>query len=175
MLRATLLAFILIPCFVHSQDYQIKEGVPTDLDTFKIIFFKHQKIDVKADREDGARGKYLHLRQTNHNQVIKEANEKLIAAASDYPFGYAISTIDAYKPLVKAGYKYILTSKAYQYENLYKQPEEDVLIIYEYFIVDLTQNVAYKVFELDEMKVYDSKLMIKKLNREVKKAYPEAF
>ena len=175
MIKTLFFTFIFLPLISFGQDYIIKEGVPDDLKEYKIIFFKHQKIEVTADKENGAQGEYLHLRQINHNEVVEEANEKLIAAAAEYPFGYAISTTDSYKPLVKSGYKYILTSKAYQYDNLRKQPEEDVLIIFEYFIVDITSNIAYKVFELDEMKVYDSKLMIKKLNKAIKKAYPEAF
>ena len=174
-MRILIFSLFYLPTLLFSQDYIIKEGVPKDLDQYKIIFFKHEKVEVTADKEDGAQGKYLYLRQTNHNEVIKEANEELEAAAMKYPLGYAISTKSAYEPLLKAGYKYILTSNAYNYDNLSKQPEEGVLIIYEYFIQDLTSNIAYKVFELDEMQIYHSKLMIKKLNNAVKKEYPDSY
>lgn len=174
-MRTLFFCLLCLPAFSFAQDYILKEGVPEDLDQYKIIFFKHEKVKVSADKEDGAQGKYLHLRQTNHNKVIEEANDELNVAAMKYPLGYAISTKSAYEPLVKAGYKYALTSSAYNYENINQQPEEGVLVIYEYFIQDLTSNVAYKVFELDEMQIYHSKLLIKKLNNAVKKKYPEAY
>lgn len=169
-----LLAF-LFPALSFAQDYIIKEGVPHDLNESKIIFLSHEKIKVTAVKDSSSQQAYLHLRQTNHNDVIKEANDKLEVAALDYPFAYAISTKSSFEPLVKAGYKYLLVSRAYSYENLLVQPNEGELIIYEYFIRDLTANLVYKVFELDEMKVYDSKLMIRKLNRKVKKVFPEAY
>lgn len=174
-MKALILGLILFPFFLSAQDYIIKEGVPEDLKEYKIIFFKHEPIKVTANPDGNSQEKFIHLRQTNHNNVIEEANTKLVVAAQEYPFGYAISTKSAYEPLLKAGYKYILTSKAYEYTHVSKQPDEDILIVFEYFIQDLTSNVAYKVFELDEMKVYDSKLMIRRLNKAIKKGYPEAF
>lgn len=174
-MKFILLFAFLLPTLSVAQDYSIKEGVPHDLNESKIIFLSHEKIEVTAVKDSSSQQAYLHLRQTNHNDVIKEANDKLKIAALDYPFAYAISTKSSFEPLIKVGYKYLLDSRAYSYENLLVQPNEGELIIYEYFIIDLTANLAYKVFELDEMKVYDSKLMIRKLNRKVKKVFPEAY
>lgn len=163
---------ILVPSFLFAQEGSviIKEGVPKDLEASKLILLKHEKIQVTANKKDGKEAKYLYLRQSNHNQVVEEANAKLLGAAMEYPYGYALATRSSYEPLLKAGYKYVLDSQAYEYENLYSQPNEGELIIYEYFIRDIENNIAYKVFELDEMKIYDSKLLIKKLNRAVHKA-----
>jgi len=158
-----------LPFMSFAQEMKVVEGLPPDLEKSKIIFFKHEKIKITADKKSGSEGKYLHERQTNHNKVIQEANQKLNIATFDYPYDYAISSKSVYKPLLKAGYKYILDSKAYSYENLKTQPNEGELIIYEYFIIDPVKKKAYKVFELDEMKIYDSKLMIKKLSKAIKK------
>lgn len=173
--KSVYLILFIFPFFLNSQNTIIKEGIPDDLKENKIIFFKHQKIQVTADPEESNQSEYLHLRQINHNEVIEEANQKLKTAALDYPFDYAIATKSTFEPLLSAGYKYILDSEAYNYKNLESQPKEDVLIIYEFFIRDLVNNIAYKVFELDEMKIYDSKLMIKKLNKATKKKFPEAY
>ena len=174
-MRILKLLLFFCPIMGIAQDYIIKEGVPDDLDQSKIILLNHQKIEVTAKEDSSKQQDYLYLRQTNHNEIIKEANSKLKIAALDYPFSYIISTKSAFEPLVKAGYKYLLDSRAYSYENLESQPNEDELIIFDYYIRDLTTNVAYRVFHLDEMKVYDSKLIIKKLNKEVKKTFPEAY
>jgi hypothetical protein len=174
-MKFILLFTFLLPTFTYAQDFIIKEGAPYDLNESKIIFLNHENIEITAYKDSSKQQAYLHLRQINHNKVIKEANDKLKVAALDYPFAYVISKKSSFEPLVKAGYKYMLDSRAYNYDNLAVQPNEDELIVYEFFIRDLTTNLAYKVFELDEMKVYDSKLIIKRLNKKVKKVFPEAY
>lgn len=174
-MRVLLFLSLALPFLCNAQDYLIKEGVPSDLDKNKIIFLNHGKITVTAVKDSSEQQDYLHLRQTNHNDIIKESNSKLKVAALEYPFPYIIANKSNYEPLVKAGYKYLLDSEAYNYDNLAVQPAQDELIIYEFFIRDLTTNVAYKVFELDEMKIYDGKLIIKKLNKAVKKQFPDAY
>lgn len=174
-MRVLLLCILVFPFLCNAQDYVIKEGVPADLNENKIIFLNHEKFVVTAVEDSSDQQDYLHLRQTNHNEIIKESNSKLKVAALEYPFPYVIATKSSYESLIKAGYKYLLDSRAYNYDNLAVQPAEDVLIVYEYFIRDLTANVAYKVFELDEMKVYDGKLIIKRLNKAVKKQFPDAY
>jgi len=162
--------FCTLPSFLFAQEAIIKEGIPKDLESSKLIILKHEKIKVTADKKVGKEAKYLYLRQTNHNQITDEANEKLLGAAMEYPYEYALATRSSYEPLLKAGYKYVLDSQAYEYDNLYEQPKEGELIIYEYFIRDIENNIAYKVFELDEMQIYDSKALIKKLNKAIHKA-----
>lgn len=166
-----LLLILLFPLALFSQEGEtiIKEGAPKDIKTEKIIILKHESIKVTADKKASREAKYIHLRQTNHNKVIHEANTKLEGALLQYPHGYAISSRSAYKPLLKAGYKYVLDSQAYTYEHVSVQPNEGELIVFEYFLRDIENNIAYKVFELDEMKIYDSKLLVKKLNKAVKK------
>lgn len=161
----------LLPLIAFSQeDTVFKTGVPKDLANTRIIFLQHEKVKVTADKKESKEAKYLYLRQTNHNKVILESNKELIVAAFDYPFTYALGTRSSYKSLLKAGYKYVLDSRAYDYSNLEGQPNEGELIIHEYFIVDVRNSIAYKVFELDEMKIYDSKLLMKKLIKAIKKA-----
>jgi len=169
-----ILFLLAFPLTLFSQTV-IKEGVPKDLDQEKIIFLKHEEIEITADKKGKKADKYLYLRQSNHNNVIKEANDKLKVAALEYPFKYALSTKSKYESLLGAGYKYVFTSNVYSNDHLMGQPAEDELIVFEYFILDVKEDVAFKVFEMDEMKVYDSKLMMRKLNKEVRKAYPEAF
>ncbi len=167
-----LLFIFLLPFISLAQEDPVitKNGIPKDLAQAKIIFLQHERIKVTANKKDGKQAKYLYLRQTNHNKVILEANKELIVAAFDYPYGYAFATKSSYKALLKAGYKYVLFSNAYDYSNLMEQPNEGELLIYEYFIMDVEKRIAYKVFELDEMKIYDSKLLMKKLNKAIKKA-----
>jgi hypothetical protein len=164
-----------IPMLLMAQSTRVVKGLPSDLDSEKIIFFKHEKVDVTADRNGDDQDEYVHLRQTNHNKVIKEANEELTVAAMDYPFDYAISTKSKHEPLLAAGYRYILDSRVYANKHLTDQPGEDELIVFEYFIVDTQNDVAYKAFELDEMKVYDSKMLIRRLNRALMKEYRDSY
>jgi hypothetical protein len=175
-MRKLLFVLLLIPFSIFCQESEtiIKEGVPTDLDQAKIIFLKHERIDVLSE-VNNRQEKYIRLRQRNHNNVIEEANTELVAAAMEYPFQYAFATPSTYLDLAKAGYKYVLISSAYQYDNISKQPEEGELIVFEYFILDMQQNVAFKVFELDEMQVYHSKKMLRLLNKRLEDAYPEAY
>ena len=173
MFRLLILLFIL-PISTISQPI-LKDGLPKDLNQEKVIFLNHEKIEVKADKKNGALGKYLHLRQINHNVVVEEANKKLVVAAMSYPFEYAISSYSQYESILKAGYKYVLISNVYEYQHLFFQPTEDELIVFEYFLLDTKNNVAFKVFEMDEMKVYDSKMMIRKLNKKLKKHYSESY
>lgn len=171
-MRLLVLLFVL-PLFSIGQTTFLN-GVPNDLDQNKIIFLKHEPVDVTADPKESKAEKYVHHRQKNHNRVIDESNQELAAAALKYPFEYAIATQSSYESLVPAGYKYVLISQVYKNEYLKKHPEEDELIVFEYFILDVEGNIAYKVFELDEMKVYDSKMLMRKLNKEIKKVFPDA-
>ena len=169
------LLIILIPAFLFSQETTIKKGVPEDLNQSKLIILKHEQIEVKVTSDDKKEEKYLLLRQNNHNKVSKESNAKLLGASSEYPFEYDLAYKSEYKPLIDSKCKYILDSSVYNNENISTQPNEGELIVYEYFIRDIENNIAYKVFELDEMKVYDSKLIIKKLSKAVKKKFPDAY
>lgn len=167
-MKLLLASFFFFPALLFAQEPTYKKGIPSDLDKEKIIFLEHEAIPISANKKDGKAEKYLFLRQTNHNKVISESNLKLHGAALSYPYEYAITTPSTYPSLLKAGYKYVLRSNVYSYDHLKTQPNEDELIVFEYFIHDVENNIAYKVFQMDEMKVYDSKLMIRKLNRALK-------
>lgn len=168
--------FLIFPLFLSAQEFTLAEGLPDDLKTEKVIFLAHQAIEVTFNPENGKAEEYLHLRQINHNEVIEEANEELEKYAKRYPFGYIISNNSEYKELVLNGYKYVIESKVYDYDHLNRHPEEDELIVFEYFLIDLYNGKAYKVFELDEMKVYDAKLFIRKFSKVLKKnGYREDF
>lgn len=170
------LALLFLPFLLSAQEFTLEEGLPDDLHQEKVIFLKHQAIEVTFDPEKGSAEEYLHLRQVNHNEVIEEANNELEKFAKRYPFEYTISNQSDYKTLVLEGHKYVLESEVYDYDHLYRHPEEDELIVFEYFLIDLYNAKAYKVFELDEMKVYDAKLLIRKLSRKLKReGYREYF
>lgn len=175
-MQKILLLILFLPFFLSAQDYILEKGLPNDLNKEKVIFLKHQAIEVTYDPEEGSAEEYLHLRQINHNEVIEEANEELEKYAKGYPFEYTISNQSDYKELILKGHKYVLESKVYDYEHLNRHPEEDELIVFEYFLIDLYNGKAYKVFELDEMKVYDAKLLIRKFSRVLKRGgYREDF
>jgi len=169
-MKKLFLLYLFLPLSLLAQDTTFKKGIPADLDKEKIIFLAHEPIKVTARKKSGKAEKYLYERQTNHNEVIDESNEKLKGAAMAYPFEYAITTPSTYLYVAKAGYKYVLQSSVYTYDNLKGQPVDNELIIYEYFIYDMRNNIAYEVFRIDEMKVYDFKLIIKKLNKAIKAA-----
>ncbi|MBL4708444.1 MAG: hypothetical protein JKY48_08415 [Flavobacteriales bacterium] len=167
-MKFLLVSLFVLPSLLFAQEPTYTKGIPNDLAKEKIIFLEHEKIPVTADKKDGKAAKYILLRQTNHNKVINESNLKLQGAALAYPYEYGIATPSTYPSLAKAGYKYVLRSNVYSYKHLEGQPNEDELLIFEYFIHDIENNIAYKVFQMDEMKVYDSKMMIRKLNRAIK-------
>lgn len=170
------LALLFFPFSLSAQDFTLEEGLPNDLNQEKIIFLKHQAIEVTFNPEESKAEEYLHLRQINHNEVIEEANNELEKFAQRYPFEYTISNQSDYKELVLKGHKYVLESEVYDYDHLNRHPEEDELIVFEYFLIDLYNGKAYKVFELDEMKVYDAKLLIRKFSRVLKRGgYREHF
>ena len=156
--------------FALAQQPTFKKGIPDDLDKEKIIFLEHEPIKLSQFEEKTKSTKYLLQRQENYNNVLKESNTKLKGAALEYPFEYAITTPSTYFSLAQAGYKYVLQSSVYKYDHLMNQPPEDELVVFEYFIFDMENNIAYEVFRIDEMKVYDFKLIIKKLNKAIKAA-----
>lgn len=163
-----LIPVIFAPFILLGQEVQFMDGTPPDLESEKIIFFKFEPIQVSADKDGKAQERYIHLRQTNHNKVIKEANRELTVAAMSYSNRYAITTKSRHKPLLNAGYKYVLDSRVYDNEHLHGQPKEGELIVFEYFIVDTENLLAYKVFQLDEMKVYDSKMLMRRFLKALK-------
>ena len=112
----------------------------------------------------------MYGRQNNHNEVIKQSNWKLKGTALQYPYEYTITTPSTYLSIPKAVYKYVLQSAVYKYDQLKGQPTDNELVVYEYCIYDMGNNIAYEVFRIDEMKVYDFKLIIKKLNKAIKAA-----
>ncbi len=168
-MRLLFLLFIL-PIALVAQ-VQVLSGIPTDLDKEKIVFLQHEPIKITADPKESKAQKYVYHRQKTHNKVIEESNQELLVAAMSYPYKYALASYSSYKNLYSAGYKYALVSNVYSNDYLKKHPEKDELIVFEYFILDMKNDVAYKVFEMDEMKVYDSKMLMRKLNREIKKVY----
>lgn len=168
-MRIVFLLFFL-PLFGHSQ-VQILNGLPTDLDKEKIIFLQHEPMKITVDPKNSRADKYVHHRQKNHNRVIDEANQELLTAAMSYPFKYALASYTTYEKLKDAGYKYVLYSNVYKNDYLKKHPEADALIVFEYFILDMENDLGYKVFEMDEMKVYDSKMLMKRLNKALKDLY----
>lgn len=167
-MKILLIALSLITTSAFSQTVYLK-GAPENLESNKLIILKHEPVKITVDPKNSKEDKYIFHRQSNHNKVIKESNKKLTVEAMKYPYQYALATQSTYKSLAKAGYKYALISEVYKNNYLKKHPDEDVLIVFEYFIYDLNADLAYKVFELDEMKVYDSKLLIKKLRKAIDK------
>lgn len=165
---------LLIPLISFSQT-NIADGVPADLKNEKVILLKHEAMEYTVSGNEGKAEEYVHHRQKTHNSVIEEANTELVAAALAFPFAYAFATYSTYQDLMAAGYKYVLISQVYKNDYLRKHPEEGELIVFEYFLFDPVNDVAYKLFEMDEMKVYDSKLLIKKLNKALKSQYPELY
>ena len=162
-----LLSILLIfPLFLTAQEPTFKKGLPEDLDREKIILLEHEPIELSIFEKKTKSSKYILRRQKNHNEIIEQSNLKLKDAALEYPFEYTITTPSTYLPLAKAGYKYVLQSSVYTYKHLKQQPLE--LIVFEYFIYDMQNNIAYEVFRIDEMKVYDFKLIMRKLNKAIK-------
>ena len=169
-MKKLFLMLFFLPLVGFTQEPEFKKGIPEDLDKEKIIFLKHEPIKLSEFEEETKSTEYILQRQKNHNRILAQSNGKLEIAAMDYPFEYAITTPSTYFSLAEAGYKYVLQSSVYQYEHLMAQPPEDELLVFKYFIFDMQNNIAYEVFRLDEMKVYDFKLVIKKLNKAIKAA-----
>ena len=161
---------LFVPIVALAQQPTFKKGIPDDLDKEKIIFLEHEPIKLSQFEEQTKSTEYILQRQENHNNVLKESNRKLKGAALEYPFEYAITTPSTYFSLAKAGYKYVLQSSVYKYDHLMSTPAEGELIVFEYYIFDMENNIVYEVFHIDEMKVYDFKLIIKKLNKAIKAA-----
>ncbi len=169
-MKTLLILFLFVAIAGFSQEPTFKKGIPADLDKEKIIFLKHEPIKLSVFEEQTKSTEYILERQENHNRVLQQSNDKLKVAAMEYPFHYAITTPSTFFSLAKAGYKYVLQSSVYKYEHLMTQPPEDELVVFEYFIFDMQNNIAYEVFRIVEMKVYDFKLVIKKLNKAIEAA-----
>ncbi len=167
--KGLVIAIFLSPLLISAQ-VEIIKGIPEDIETSKIIFLEHEKIEIGTDEENEAAKEYVLLRQKTHNEVIIEYNKQLEFAAKQYPYDYTISTPSEYLSLKDKGYKYVLDSELFKYKHLKNQPEEDALIVFEYYLRDLSSDKLYSIFELDEMKVYDPKLIVKKLNKALDKS-----
>ena len=169
LFKAILISILLTPFLVNAQ-VEIINGVPEDITDSKIIFLRHEKIEIGTDEENEAAKEYIILSQNTHNEATEEYNKNLDIASKQYPYSHTISSPSAYLSLKDQGYKYVLDSELFKYEHLRSQPEEDALIVFEYYLRDLTSEKLYAVFEIDEMMVYDAKLVIKKLNKALEKS-----
>ena len=165
-MKQLLFVLLIFPLFLIAQEPTFKKGIPDDLDEEKIILLEHEPIELSIFERKTKSSKYILRRQRNHNKIIEQSNLKLKGAALEYPFEYAITTPSTYLSLAKAGYKYVLQSSVYTYKHLKQQPSE--LTVFEYYIYDMRNNIAYEVFQIDEMEVYDFKLVIKKVNKAIK-------
>lgn len=163
------LIFILLPLLSIAQ--REFKGLPDDLDEHKLILLNYEPINISDNKPEGEEEKYIRMRKKLHKRAVVQANEYLRTSAIEYPFKYAIAGHSSYEKLVGAGYKYVLESNCFDNERLMKSPESGVLLIYDFYIKDLTTGDIYILFHLDEMKVYDYRLIMKKLNKLVKKKY----
>ncbi len=161
------LSFLSISVFAQKE----YNGLPDDLREQKIIFLNYEPINIPEERPKGEVEKYIFTRKKQHNRAAEQANNYLRTSAIEYPFKYAIAGHDSYTKLVGAGYKYVLESNSFDNERLMESPESGILLIYDFYIKDLTTGDIYLLFKLDEMKVYDYRLIIKKLNKLVKKKF----
>ena len=167
---------LLIPFLSIGQKTKVSEGVPPDLNASKLIILKHATISTGSEAEDKRTRKYVIQRQENHNRISEEFNKELEEAAKKYyPFEYILAFPSEIDSLMKLGYKYVLFSNVYDYEHLADQPPEGELLVFGYYIKDQELKNVFTLYEIDEMKVYDAKMMIRKLNKEAKKAFPEAY
>lgn len=164
-----ILVLIVLP-FIAAAQREYK-GLPDDLDKNKIIFLNYEPINISDGKPKGEEEKYIYTRKKQHNKAVEQANEYLKTAAIDYPFNYAIAGHSTYENLVSAGYKYVLECNSFDNERLMTSPESGVLLIYDFYIKDLTTGDVYVLFDLDEMKVYDYRLIMKKLNKLVNKKF----
>jgi hypothetical protein len=164
-----LLIVLLAPLLLSAQrEYQ---GLPDDLDEHKLILLNYEPINISEEKPEGEEQKYIQTRKKLHNKAVDQANEYLRTSAIEYPFKYAIAGHSSYEKLVGAGYKYVLESNCFDNERLMKSPESGILLVYDFYIKDLTTGDIYILFHLDEMKVYDYRLIMKKLNKLVKKKF----
>ena len=129
----------------------------------KIIFIKYEPINISDEEAVSEEDIHILTRKKQHNLATEQANEYLQTAAIDYPFDYALAAHSSYESLIPAGYKYVLECNSFDNERLMKSPESGILLIYDFHIKDLTTGDIYLLFELDEMKVYDYRLIMKKL------------
>ncbi len=171
-----LLLFLASPIGMLAQEKIINEGVPADLDKETLIILKHEAIEVGTEEESESTRKYVIRRQENHNRVLLEFNAELEEAAEKlYPFQYILAFPSEIDSLMKNGHKYVLYSNAYVYDYLKGQPVEGELIVFGYYIKNQTGNEVFQTFELDEMKIYDAKMIMRKLRRDLKDQFPGAF
>mgnify|MGYP003660494319 CR=1 FL=1 len=117
------------------------KGIPEDLAQEKIIFLNYEPINISDERPRSKEDRYIRDRKEQHNMAAEQA-----------------------------GYKYVLECNCFNNERLTKSPESGVLLIYDFYIKDLTTGDIYLLFDLDEMKVYDYRLIMKKLNKLVNKS-----
>lgn len=157
-----------------SQEAISMDGLPEGLKTEKLIILKHESIEIGTEEEDEKSKKYVLQRQENHNKVLAEFNTELEAASSSYPFESSLAFPSEIKSM-SSNYRYVLYSSVYEYEFLKSQPKEGELIIFSYFIKDTNTGTMYPLFEMDEMKIYDAKMMMKKLKKKIKENFPEAY
>lgn len=156
-----ILIAVLLPLFAAAQrEYK---GLPDDLNDQKIIFLNYEPISISDENAKGDVEKYILTRKKQHNKATEQANDYLKVAAINYPFKYALASHSSYENLVSAGYKYVLECNSFDNERLMTSPESGVLLIYDFYIKDLTTGDIYILFHLDEMKVYDYRLIMKKL------------
>lgn len=147
--------------------------LPEDLNTSKIIFLEFTPTPVSNEKPGGFSENQLWKMHKRRNEEMPESNKELNEEAKNYPFEYVIckrTEIDTYK---SKGYKYLLDCGLFQGidsgENMYAGYKKQVYS--ELYIINLETGDKHRVMDVTDTFVFKYKLIMKTLNKEVRKKY----
>lgn len=70
LFKAILTSILLTPFLINAQ-VEIINDVAEDITDSKIIFLRHEKIEIGTDEENEAAKEYIILRQNTHNEATE--------------------------------------------------------------------------------------------------------
>lgn len=147
--------------------------LPADLPQAKLLFIKYSPVEVPSNRPDNMTRRQYGLLK-NHNEVYAAANEQLVKAAANYPFGHRITTQDSSTYYATRGYKYALFHSSFNAttDGTYAGTNGNYATTVKLFVQDLATGNRYQVDTFSETFIYYYKGIVGKLLKQVAKQFP---
>ena len=170
---------LLLSCFSFSQlesknafDYK---GVPTDLNTNKIIFVLLDSAILEKEEPKKHKDGITWQVKKMHNSKMGKSNEELVTSALLYPFDYIITKRNKIDEFRQKGYKYLLDFKPFvemPLGNWFAMAAKGYTVSFPVYILDLTNGERYLLGYATEAYTYHYKKIFKQyLLRKLKRKY----
>ncbi|MBC5773206.1 hypothetical protein H8S95_03950 [Pontibacter sp. KCTC 32443] len=165
------ISLLLMGLFLSQLSFaqKMEEGLPEDLPQSKIMFLAYEMLDPARAQ---LRKPLMRYYEKCNEQAVK-ANEKLKAAASEYPYEHIIITrAELIEKTYPKGYKYVMNCDLMDAQNngeiVYAPNTKFYSPLY---ILNIETGERYELMMLAQAGVYSFEKIMNTLNKKIKKQF----